>query len=226
MSLLDTLRKHLTPDLLQQVQDSLGDSFNYDVVPRSRLNTVIKQRDEYKSQAETTSQSGDGADDFEDESEDGTSGKFKAPVKNPAKGKPVDEAALTAKFAAEKATAINEVKVQYAAMDYLRTPAVGCVDPELAFSLVDKTKLVLGADGKVTGFEDAFKPITESKTFLFTPATGGDKGKSGAGSKRDEIPGGTGKDKQQGDDVDTSALDTALDKVFASAGVDLSNGAE
>ena len=38
MSLYDSLRKALTPELFTQVTDALGDDFDYDVVPRARLN--------------------------------------------------------------------------------------------------------------------------------------------------------------------------------------------
>ena len=50
MSLLDTLKKNLTPEQFSAVQDALGDDFNWDVVPRSRLNKVIKQRDDARQQ--------------------------------------------------------------------------------------------------------------------------------------------------------------------------------
>ena len=33
MSLKDTLRQKLTPELFTQVTDALGDDFNFDVVP-------------------------------------------------------------------------------------------------------------------------------------------------------------------------------------------------
>ena len=49
MSFLDTLRKNLTPELFTQVTDQLGDDFDFDLVPRSRLNKVIKQRNALRS---------------------------------------------------------------------------------------------------------------------------------------------------------------------------------
>lgn len=45
MSLLDTLKAKLNPDLFAQVTDALGDDFDYDLVTRSRLNAVIGQRE-------------------------------------------------------------------------------------------------------------------------------------------------------------------------------------
>ncbi len=40
-------------------------------------------------------------------------------------------------------------------------------DEELAAGLFDKTKLILGEDGKVTGLDDQLKSLQESKKFLF-----------------------------------------------------------
>lgn len=40
-------------------------------------------------------------------------------------------------------------------------------DSDLAAGLIDKTKLLLGDDGKVTGLEEQVKALKESKPFLF-----------------------------------------------------------
>lgn len=45
-------------------------------------------------------------------------------------------------------------------------------DAELVASLFDKTKLILSADGKVTGLEEQVKALQESKAFLFKPDAG------------------------------------------------------
>ena len=74
MSLKDTLRQKLTPELFTQVTDALGDDFNFDVVPRSRLNKVIGQRDTLKEQLETalkgTQTKGGSEDDDDDDIND------------------------------------------------------------------------------------------------------------------------------------------------------------
>ena len=70
MSLYDTLRKCLTPEQFTTVTDALGDDFDYDMVPRSRLNKVIKQRNELRDQlAKGPQPSGGktGEDDDDDE---------------------------------------------------------------------------------------------------------------------------------------------------------------
>lgn len=40
-------------------------------------------------------------------------------------------------------------------------------DTDLVAGLFDKSKLILGDDGKITGLEDQLKGLQESKTFLF-----------------------------------------------------------
>ncbi|MBB6696254.1 phage scaffolding protein [Clostridium algidicarnis] len=40
-------------------------------------------------------------------------------------------------------------------------------DTDLVAGLFDKSKLILGDDGKITGLEDQLKSLQESKTFLF-----------------------------------------------------------
>ena len=42
-------------------------------------------------------------------------------------------------------------------------------DADLVAGLFDKTKLILGEDGKVTGLDEQLKTLQESKTFLFKP---------------------------------------------------------
>jgi hypothetical protein len=43
-------------------------------------------------------------------------------------------------------------------------------DSEMVAGLVDKSKLILGEDGKVTGLDEQIKSLRESKAFLFVPA--------------------------------------------------------
>ena len=42
-------------------------------------------------------------------------------------------------------------------------------DSDLVAGLIDKTKLILGDDGKVTGLDEQLKTLKESKAFLFKP---------------------------------------------------------
>lgn len=58
-------------------------------------------------------------------------------------------------------------------------------DEDLVAGLFDRSKLILGDDGKVTGLEDQLKTLQETKAFLFkeeTPGgTGGSMGNVGKG---------------------------------------------
>lgn len=44
-------------------------------------------------------------------------------------------------------------------------------DADLVASLFDKSKLILGDDGKITGLDEQLNSLKESKTFLFKPDT-------------------------------------------------------
>ena len=72
MSLYDTLRKNLKPDLFTQVTDQLGDDFDFDLVPRSRLNAVIKQRNTLREQIAEGSQPSNNTKPGEDDDDDDT----------------------------------------------------------------------------------------------------------------------------------------------------------
>lgn len=56
-------------------------------------------------------------------------------------------------------------------------------DEVLVAGLFDKTKLILGQDGKITGLDEQLNALKESKKFLFTEeepgGTGGSKGNGG-----------------------------------------------
>lgn len=67
-------------------------------------------------------------------------------------------------------------------------------DTELVAGLLDKSKLILSDDGKVTGLDDQIEVLKESKPFLFKESEGypsvKDKGEVGT-------PGGTGSTRDQ-----------------------------
>ena len=131
MSLYDSLRKALTPELFTQVTDALGDDFDYDQVPRSRLNKVINQRNELRDQLSgiSQSQSSNSSNHESDEAE-----KQKATEQ-------LDVEALKAQWLKEQGDAVKDVKLQYAALDKLR--AAGAIDADLiwAAGLIDKSKI-------------------------------------------------------------------------------------
>lgn len=189
MSLKDTLRQKLTPELFTQVTDALGDDFNFDVVPRSRLNKVIGQRDTLKEQLEaalkgtqTKGGSEDGDDDDDFQMPDTTKGKGNGKQKPSETTLTEEEIQRRINEATQQAQ--NEVRIQYAGLDALRN--ANAVDPDLVFTLIDKSKLKFDDSGKLTGIDEQITALKTSKPNLF-PESGNKGG-------RKDTPGGTGKD--------------------------------
>ena len=174
MSLYDSLRKALTPELFTQVTDALGDDFDYDVVPRARLNKVIKQRNDLRDQLAGNTQAQRGTSKTDEDDDELNTGK---PVDN----KPVNVAELKAQWQKEQDAAVKAVRLQYAALEKLR--AANVIDPELIWSsnVLDKSKIDLDDKGQVTGMDDMLTQLQKDKAHLFKKASDG-------------VPGGTGKD--------------------------------
>lgn len=185
MSLYDTLRKSLTPELFTQVTDALGDDFDYDVVPRSRLNKVIKQRNELRDQLAggTQPKGGSGKKGAGEDDDDDYEG---APAP-----KVVNEEALRKQYQKAQDDAVKAVKIQYAALDKLR--AANAIDPELIWSsnALDKTKIDLDDSGNLTGLDDMLTELQKNKAHLFKVEGGKpDKG-TGKNEGGDDSKGGT-----------------------------------
>ena len=189
MSLKDTLRQKLTPELFTQVTDALGDDFNFDVVPRSRLNKVIGQRDTLKEQLEsalkgTQTKGGSEDDDDDDDFQMPDTNKGKGKGKKQSSGATLTEEEIQQRINEATKQAQNEVRIQYAGLDALRN--ANAVDPDLVFTLIDKSKLKFDDSGKLTGIDEQITALKTSKPNLFPD--GSNKG------GRKDTPGGTGKD--------------------------------
>lgn len=190
MSLYDSLRKALTPELFTQVTDALGDDFDYDVVPRARLNKVIKQRNELRDQLAGNTQAQRGASKTDEDDDELNTGKT-------TDNKPVNVAELKAQWQKEQDDAVKAVRLQYAALEKLR--AANVIDPELIWSssVLDKSKIDLDDKGQVTGLDDMLTQLQKDKAHLFKKATdgvpggtgkeGGDEGKGGSVTTREEF---------------------------------------
>ena len=169
MSLLDTLKKNLTPEQLTAVQDALGDDFNYDVVPRSRLNKVIQQRDEARVELRKLTGSGE---------EDGEGSEGGAGKPSGASGftqADLDKAVNDAKTT--HATEIANLHKRYAARAKLQDAKF--VDPDLVLSagLIDLTKVTLDANGVVTGgLDDQISSLAQNKPYMVNGSGGGQRG--------------------------------------------------
>ena len=181
MSLYDSLRKALTPELFTQVTDALGDDFDYDQVPRSRLNKVINQRNELRDQLSgiSQSQSSNSSNYESDEAE-----KQKATEQ-------LDVEALKAQWLKEQGDAVRDVKLQYAALDKLR--AAGAIDADLiwAAGLIDKSKIQQDDAGNFTGLDEVIDDLVTNRKNLFV-------------TQAQNAPSGTG--KQGGEDSGFSTV--------------------
>lgn len=189
MPLQDSLRKNLTPELYTQVIDQLGDDFDFDLVPRARLNKVIAQRNELRKQLTGVSQP------QVEETVEADTVDTGAPDIN----------AIKAQYEAQQAQAIKEVKIQYAALDMLR--AANIIDPDLVWSsnAIDKTKLSIDDSGNLTGMDDVLAQLKSTKAHLFKV-------------EEPPVPKGTGKDGEdvfEGVTSKKAFLELPMDKQLA-----------
>lgn len=205
----ELLRKNLTPEQYGQVMDALGDDFDFDLVPRSRLNKVIKQRNELREQLEGKSQTPDIDDD---DLGAGAAGGGKA------KGKQVDNPTDVVAIQKQHKEEMASLAIRYSALDKLR--AAKAKDPELILKagLLDLKGAKVSEDGMTVtwpeGEKDPFVALTsnESYKYLFD----GDSGKAGDPGKGvdDGVPAGTGKASGDGADGGKNQLDAMLDQAM------------
>ena len=170
MTFLETLRKNLTPEQFTAVQDAVGDDFDWDMVPRSRLNKVIKQRNELREQLAGKSQPQKGTAESNEDDDD--------PDPKGTPGVNVEE--LQKQWQKQQDDAVQAVKIQYAALEQLR--AANAIDAQLIWdaNVIDKSKLSIDAAGKLVGMEDIITTLQKDKAHLF--------------KVKDDVPAGTGKD--------------------------------
>lgn len=207
MSLLKTLSKKLTPEQLQEVQDALGDDFNYDMVPRSRLNAVIKQRDSYKERLAGLSQGSEDDDDDDDDDNDdnGTSNGVEGTTTKKS-DKPLTPKALKKLLAnkdAERDAALLAQRIEFATREKLRDAKAR--DLDIVFGLLDKTKLTFDDSNKLSGLDDQLSALQKDKEFLFDTGTSEERG--------------TGRHGNAGGAGGSSELDSKLEDVFSNYGI-------
>lgn len=210
-TIIETLRKNLTPEVYGQVMDALGDDFDFDLVPRSRLNKVIRQRNDLREQLAGNSQN-PGIDD-----DDEGAG---APAAKSGSGTPsVDVKELQKQHKAE----MSNLAIRYSALDKLR--AAKAKDPELILKagLLDTKGAKVSDDGVVTwptGENDPFEALTknESYKYLFdgesTPTGGKGADADSDNGADDDVPAGTGKNSGAGADGGKNQLDAMLDQAM------------
>lgn len=172
MSLLDTLRKNLSSELFTQVTDALGDDFNYDLVPRSRLNKVIGQRDDARLQVRQLTQADGNERDDEDDDDFGEGNPRGAQPQKKSSGPKgglsqadLDEAVRKANEAKDQE--LKNLRLQFAATAKLRDAKF--VDPQLVLDskLIDFSKVTTDEGGNITGgLDDQINSIATAKPYL------------------------------------------------------------
>lgn len=171
MNFKDALKKVITPELLAQVEDAVGDDFNWgsDLVPRSRLNKVIEQRDAARKAAETSTSGQAGKTDDDDDPAKGTvSG-----ISEEAHKQALEE------LQKQKDQELSDLKLQFAVTGKLRD--AGVVDPALVWdaNLLDKTKLVFDDKGTLGGIEEQLTELKSARSYLFGEGAPSGTGKEG-----------------------------------------------
>lgn len=193
MSFKDTLKKNLTPEMFTSVVDALGDDFDYDMVPRTRLNKVIAQRNEAKAQLEGRSN---------DSHQDGGNGDGQQDGKKG--GQSSDDGSIEKQInqlKAQQAAEIEVLKKSYAVKDKLRTSKA--IDPDLILKagLIDLEKVTFSKDGALEGIDDQISALTKNQGYLFNQDSGDDHRR------------GTGREGSDGDGGQ-STLDAQLEALF------------
>lgn len=212
MSIIERLKKNLSPEQYTAVMDALGDDFDFDLVPRARLNKVISQRNTLREQLASGLQTdGDDGDDGE-----GTEPKVtpKAKAKVPAAGAGTGDKTFTEEDLNKRvAESEKAIKMRYAAIQQLKD--AGALDADLIFNsegLLDKSKLTFEDATGLGGLEDQITALKESKGFLFNAGNNG--GGKGKGKAKEDAPAGTGKGSESDDGIDEDAVDAKLNEIF------------
>ena len=188
MTLLEKLREKLGTELMGQVEDAVGDDFDWDFVPRSRLNKVIGQRNALSIKVQNLTEAAAAEDDDEDLDTKGTGKDTKGDKK---KDDGVDIEAIKAQHATE----LQNVAKRYAVLDYLR--AQGARDPKLVMSMLDMDKITLDECETLQGIEDQKKKKKESHDYLFQTAG-------------NDVSGGTGKDGGSDEGSETDPFEAVI----------------
>lgn len=200
MSILERLKKNLSSEQYAAVVDALGDDFDFDLVPRTRLNKVIGQRNALREQLASGLQT----ENIDDESDDESTKTKKTSSESTTKPKTFTQEELDERVTSRE----NALKLRYAVRQHLKD--AGALDTDLILNsgnLLDLTKLGIEND-KVTGdLEDQIKALKESKSFLFNA-------ESKQKDKKEGAPAGTGKGTEDNDNLNDSVIDAKLNEIF------------
>lgn len=198
MTLLEKLREKLGPELAGQVEDAVGDDFDWDFVPRARLNKVIGQRNtaQSKLQAYLDKQSSNAEDDDDIPNAEGNNDDAETRRHNKANEVNIDE------LNAQHQKDLANVAKRYAVLDLIR--AKGALDPRLVLGQLDLDKMNLKEDDTLEGFDEQFNPWAESHSYMFQNSN------SNSDNSNDGIESGTGKNAAGDNSTDVDPFDAVI----------------
>ena len=200
MTLLEKLREKLGPELAGQVEDAVGDDFDWDFVPRARLNKVIGQRNTAQSKLQAyldkQSSNAEGDDDDDIPNAEGNNGNTETRRHNKANEVNIDE------LNAQHQKDLANVAKRYAVLDLIR--AKGALDPKLVLGQLDLDKMNLKEDDTLEGFDEQFNPWAESHSYMFQNSN------SNSDNSNDGIESGTGKNAAGDNSTDVDPFDAII----------------
>lgn len=200
MTLLEKLREKLGPELASQVEDAVGDDFDWDFVPRARLNKVIGQRNTAQSKLQAyldkQASNAEGDDDDDIPNAEGNNGNTVTRRHNKANEVNIDE------LNAQHQKDLANVAKRYAVLDLIR--AKGALDPKLVLGQLDLDKMNLKEDDTLEGFDEQFNPWAESHSYMFQNSN------SNSDNSNDGIESGTGKNAAGDNSTDVDPFDAII----------------
>lgn len=200
MTLLEKLREKLGPELAGQVEDAVGDDFDWDFVPRARLNKVIGQRNTAQSKLQAyldkQASNAEGDDDDDIPNAEGNNGNTETRRHNKANEVNIDE------LNAQHQKDLANVAKRYAVLDLIR--AKGALDPKLILGQLDLDKMNLKEDDTLEGFDEQFNPWAESHSYMFQNSN------SNSDNSNDGIESGTGKNAAGDNSTDVDPFDAII----------------
>ena len=200
MTLLEKLREKLGPELASQVEDAVGDDFDWDFVPRARLNKVIGQRNTAQSKLQAyldkQASNAEGDDDDDIPNAEGNNGNTETRRHNKANEVNIDE------LNAQHQKDLANVAKRYAVLDLIR--AKGALDPKLVLGQLDLDKMNLKEDDTLEGFDEQFNPWAESHSYMFQNSN------SNSDNSNDGIESGTGKNAAGDNSTDVDPFDAII----------------
>ncbi len=122
------------------------------------------------------------------------------------------------KEAKEKETAYQKELKELRMNNAVKLALTGKVhDEELTAGLIDKTKLILGEDGTITGLEEQIKALKETKTFLFKEEKENGKEAAGGNGKHYAPKGGKTNESSLAKSIAASFNESMVENPYAKA---------